>query len=157
MIEIEVDDAQVLYELQRLADSVLDSEPVLMLIGEKLVESTKARFANKTAPDGSQWERNSDTTINLEWKRRDGSIRPAKARDDPLVGEGTLGETINYKINGDELLIGSNMEYAAMMQFGGTKAEFPHLLGDIPARPFLGISNDDRDEILVVLSDYLGF
>jgi phage gpG-like protein len=27
-----------------------------------------------------------------------------------------------------------------MMNFGGTKAQFPHLWGDIPARPFMPIS-----------------
>jgi phage gpG-like protein len=46
------------------------------------------------------------------------------------------------------------MVYAAMQQFGGTKAEFPHLWGDIPERPFLGVSDDEK-EILEIISDYL--
>jgi phage gpG-like protein len=29
-----------------------------------------------------------------------------------------------------------------MQQFGGTKAQFPNLWGDIPARPFLPITAD---------------
>ncbi|MFK3602796.1 hypothetical protein [Pseudomonas sp. AP19] len=33
-------------------------------------------------------------------------------------------------------MVGSDKPYAAMMQFGGG-ADFPHLWGDIPARPFL--------------------
>jgi len=47
------------------------------------------------------------------------------------------------------------MEYAAMMQFGGTKSEFPNLWGDIPARPFLGISEDDKTDILTILERHL--
>jgi len=53
------------------------------------------------------------------------------------------------------VMIGSPMEYAAMQQFGGTKAEFPNLWGDIPARPFLGISSQDENEILTILRNYL--
>jgi phage gpG-like protein len=55
----------------------------------------------------------------------------------------------------DTLAVGSNMEYAAMQQFGGTKAEFPHLWGDIPARPFLGVSENDRAEILDIIQAHL--
>ena len=47
------------------------------------------------------------------------------------------------------------MEYAAMQQFGGIKSEFPHLWGDIPARPFLGVSESDAEEILAIVHDYL--
>jgi phage gpG-like protein len=53
------------------------------------------------------------------------------------------------------LLVGSNKEYAAMQQFGGTKAQFPHLWGDIPARPFMGVSDDDERELLALVHDHL--
>lgn len=49
------------------------------------------------------------------------------------------------------------MKYAAIQQFGGTKAQFPHLWGDIPARPFLPITPAgtlypaDREKILAAL------
>lgn len=42
-----------------------------------------------------------------------------------------------------------------MMQFGGTKAAFPHLWGDIPARPFLGLSTQDESDILDTISEAL--
>jgi phage gpG-like protein len=42
-----------------------------------------------------------------------------------------------------------------MQQFGGTKNEFPFLWGDIPARPFLGISNDDEKAILSIIEDHI--
>jgi phage gpG-like protein len=48
------------------------------------------------------------------------------------------------------------MPYAAMQNFGGTKAEFPHLWGDIPARAFFpdkarGLPDDYNKEISAVL------
>jgi len=52
---------------------------------------------------------------------------------------------IDWQLNGkDAVEIGTNLPYGAMQQFGGTKAEFPHLWGDIPERPFLGLSKDDE-------------
>ena len=34
--------------------------------------------------------------------------------------------------------------YAAMMQFGGQKSEFPQLWGDIPARPYLPMDSNNN-------------
>jgi phage gpG-like protein len=58
-------------------------------------------------------------------------------------------------IGGHTLEIYSTMEYAAMQQFGGSKTEFPNLWGDIPARPFFGIANEDEDAILKIIRDHL--
>jgi phage gpG-like protein len=75
----------------------------------------------------------------------------------PLTGEtGALSEQIHYRVTGNRLVVGSSMEYAAMHQFGGSRSDFPNLWGDIPARPFLGISGDDKKQIEVTVSEYLG-
>lgn len=54
------------------------------------------------------------------------------------------------------------MEYAATQQFGAKKGEFrstkngaPVPWGDIPARPFLGISADDEDKIIEIIQSHL--
>ncbi len=63
---------------------------------------------------------------------------------------------IEYQLRGNNALeIGSPKKYAAMQQFGGTKADFSHLWGGIPARPFLGISNQDETDILSILQQHL--
>jgi len=49
--------------------------------------------------------------------------------------------------------VGNTMEYSAMQQFGGTKADFPHLWGDIPARPFIGLSDADREMVVEQITD----
>lgn len=127
-----------------MQDAGKDLSPALRIIGEKLVESTQQRFESGTGPDGQKWEENSPVTVDR------------KGRNFPLVDEGTLMESISYAlISNDALEVGSSMEYAAMQQFGGTKSEFPWLWGDIPARPFLGISSDDESKILDILRDHL--
>ncbi|MDO9141451.1 MAG: phage virion morphogenesis protein [Methylobacter sp.] len=146
MISIDYNDTAVLNALRELAQHAGNLRPALKEIGEDLKESTKQRFGTYTGPDGVMWATNSDATYERKGDRS----------GIPLTDYGTLGNTIGYRLVGnDEVQIGSPMEYAAMMQFGGTKDEFPHLWGDIPARPFLGISDADKDGILAVLRDYL--
>ncbi len=141
-IEIRIDDADIERALKKLADAG-DMAPALKEIGEHLVESTKERFGDQTAPDGKKWAANKPSTLARKGNRP------------PLTGEtGLLADTINYQLDGDTLLVGSPMEYAAMQQFGGEKTEFPNLWGDIPARPFLGLSDADRDEIQTIIRDH---
>lgn len=141
---IEVDDRQVLEALRELYQLTGNLRPALVELGEDMVESTKRRFVTSTAPDGSDWALNSVLSTLLY-----------KEGDKPLVNHGTLSDQIFYNASADELEVGSTMEYAAMMQFGGTKSEFPHLWGDIPARPFLGLSDQDRSDILTVLARHI--
>jgi phage gpG-like protein len=178
MITIQVDDKQVLDMLAELSRRMANLQPAMKEIGEDIVASTKRRFASSTGPDGTPWAPNSATTlINLgnslvgrrnkngdltySYSKKDGTLN-SKGMDrmvnkKPLIGETkTLGSTINYQLNGTSAVhIGSPKVYAAMHQFGGTKAQFPHLWGDIPARPFLGLSAPDKANILDILGTYL--
>jgi len=142
---IEFNDRDVLTALQNLERATGNLRPALTEIGEVLKESTKQRFGSQTSPGGQHWPANSPVTIER------------KGRNQPLTGEtGILMDTINYyPVGNDTLEIGSPMGYAAMQQFGGTKGEFPHLWGDIPDRPFLGVSEDDKDEILSIINRHL--
>ena len=143
MITIKIDNENVLNALDRLSKASANPRPAKLAIGESLVESTKKRFDTSTAPDGTPWAPNSAATL----KRKRGTK--------PLIGEGTLRDEIAYAENGDDLIIFSPMKYAAMQHFGGKKSEFPNLWGNIPARPFLGISEDDEEMIIETISDYL--
>lgn len=145
MAAFELDDRLVLAALHQLQQLVGDLRPAFAEIGEDLKESTQQRFVSTTAPDGSGWALNSVLSTLLY-----------KEGDRPLTGEtGALGDTIAYQVLRDSLDVGSPLEYAAMQQFGGTKDEFPQLWGDIPVRPFLGVSDDDATGILAVLSRHI--
>lgn len=146
MIEVKVDNAAVMAAMQRLAKSAADPRSVLKAIGEDLVLSTKKRFETSTAPDGTKWAPNKPSTL----KRKKGNK--------PLIGKtGTLAQQISYAADMNSLMVGSTspLKYAAMQQLGGKKSRFPNLWGDIPARPFLGISDADEKMIVNTVDEYL--
>ncbi|OAI20409.1 hypothetical protein A1507_22890 [Methylomonas koyamae] len=178
-ISVEFDDRAIVKALQELQRATGDLTPAFNEIGERLVESTVHRFETSTAPDGTPWAPNSQVTYEAYLDRRSGDYLDGKRVGDkkgyfrkdgrvsarsagilsskkPLIDSGTLSEQIHKNlIGGHTLEISSSMEYAAMQQFGGTRAEFPQLWGDIPARPFLGISSEDEDVVLSIIKKYL--
>ena len=162
---IELTNRSGLDYLQGMLDRAKNFRPVLAEIGEDQTESTKRRFSTAKAPDGTPWAQNSATTIarygDLFARKKDGT-RSKKteakiAGKKPLTGETrALATTINYQVLGDnEVGIGSPMVYAAMQQFGGKKSDFPHLWGNIPARPFLGASEADKVNIADLVGSYM--
>lgn len=170
MIKVEVHDKEVGQALDRLFRSTQKPRPVLEQIGEILVDSTKRRFASSTGPDGQRWAPNTETTIlrylgvyKGSFGKRDGRLTKKGAErassKRPLIGEtGSLSSQISYDVDGSgTLFVGSSMIYAAAQQFGAKKRKFQGKApwGDIPARPFLGISDQDRANILDTISDYL--
>ncbi len=178
---IDLDTTQVRAAFARLVAAGQDPQPALAEIGEDVAESTKLRFVSQTAPDGSRWAPNSPVTIlrylDLKTRKKDkqgnatGERVKGYFREDGRVGaggaalvsgkrilfgiSGSLHHEIDYNLAPGSVLIGSTMEYGAMMQFGGTRAQFPHLWGDIPARPFIGLSADDERNILDILQRHI--
>lgn len=150
MFTVEIKDEVVTAALMRASVAMDNMEPLFLDIGNILLDSTRERFKTGTAPDGSKWAPKSQTTL-------DNYARKSKNFDArPLFGpNGELNRQIFSSSGADYIEIGSNRDYAAMMQFGGTKAQFPHLWGDIPARPFLGISEEDRVNIAGQIADYM--
>lgn len=154
MIEVKVNSDQIQAALQELLNKTKNLKPALEDIGEYLMVSTRKRFKDKEAPDGSSWAQNSPLTQLL------------KRRDDPLIGEsggrgGLLG-SFHYNARSNKLEFSNNKEYAAVQQFGAKQGQFglssrntPLPWGNIPARPFLGISNSNQSEILDLLKDHI--
>ena len=142
MIEMELTGDDIVQILNQLRSSGQDLTPAPKDIGEELIGSTKDRFNDEKAPDGSGWATLSDVTIDN------------KGHDNKLAGEsGQLAKQFSYEASSSELVVANLQPYAAMQHFGGKKSDFPHLWGDIPARPFMGISSSDRDEIFAILTD----
>lgn len=146
MILINLDTRDIETALKRLEWAVGDVRPALKNIGEALLKSTDQRFADQQTPEGDDWKENAPATIGI------------KGFDSPLVGAErnfTLRGENHYQLDGDTLIVGNTMKYAAMQQFGGQKSEFPHLWGDIPARPFIGLSDADRETLIEIISDHI--
>ena len=167
MITVNIDDGDAKKELQRIAQAGANMHPLYLSIGEQITNSTQERFRTSTAPDGSRWQLNGLSTymalIDKKDQRKDGSLNQRginKALNkQPLIGElgwnGGLADQIYYETDESGVSIGSSKPYAAMQQFGGTKAQFPQLWGDIPTRPFLGLSDEDNEDILAMALDHL--
>lgn len=169
-VTISSNDPDVRSALQGLMDSMGNVDPALREIGEVLVDSTKQRFKTTTAPDGTQWDRNTETTL-LNYANRFKTSRTKTGRlskkgrerianKPPGTGESKqLQKQIFYHVRSGELEVGSPLIYASTYQFGARKGEFGMGApwGDIPAREFLGLSNDDQETILVIVERHLGF
>lgn len=107
---------EVLGTLRLLAAKGEDLSPMLDELGEDEVTRVMLRFESGTAPNGVWWD---------ELTSRDGQ---------PLMDTGRLYNSIEAQVIGKHRLqVGTATDYAHFHQFG-TK--------HIPARPFLGVSDD---------------
>ena len=118
----------------------LDLAPAFYEMGEHILESTQDRMSHELSPDGTPWEPLSVNTI----EQKDLTNQSEKI----LRGYGILADTLSYQVNSNQLMFGSNVEYAATHQFGRDNA-------NIPARPLLGVSGEDEIEILDILRWHL--
>lgn len=150
-ITIDMDSSPVAKALGGLAAQMSDLRPVMQDIGEYLVVSTKERFPAGTGPSGVPWPENSPVTL----ARKKGTR--------PLIGETKrLGDEILAHVGDDNVEVGSNLVYAATQQFGAAQGQFgrtkrngPIPWGNIPARPFLGLSDRDEQSILDIVQEHL--
>lgn len=153
-ISIRVDDAAANAALAELAAKAENLQPVLDAIGASLAESTRMRFERETGPDGVKWPP---------------SIRALAQGGHTLRDEGHLYASITHRAGPTSVEVGTSIPYSAIHQFGGTiKAKSAKALrfriGDvwvtkdsvkIPARPFLGIDDDDRQMIVETVAEAL--
>ncbi|TDE40933.1 phage virion morphogenesis protein [Antarcticimicrobium sediminis] len=143
--------------LEQLATRLTDMTPVMQDLGELLTESTKQRFKDGVSPDGATWAPKSQTTIEAYEARKD------KVDLRPLFGpSGRLSSEIHYVAGAHSVELGSSLIYSAVQQLGADKGAFgsmandsPIPWGNIPARPFLGLSDDDQIAITETIQSWL--
>lgn len=160
MIEVEFNEGEQIAALfARLRAHLSDLSPVMERIGEQQVAATRARFLAGQAPDGSVWAPKSPATLAAQAARGD------RADPRPLFGPSRrLSSEVFYQVapGGASVTIGSSLIYAAVQQYGAAQGQFgttsrgaPIPWGDIPARPFLGLSDDDRAKIGRILERWI--
>jgi phage virion morphogenesis protein len=126
--------APVLRRLNAIADPRRTADG-LAAIGALIESQTKARFDDRASPEGDPWAAWSETYAET---RKKGQTL--------LVASGSLRDSIAWDLTADELRVGSNLVYAALHQAGGTDDMAPGPAA-VPARPFLGLSTDNVQEI----------
>lgn len=158
MITTEINEPEVRAVLERLAANLTNMSPVMQDVAEYMLESTKARFPKGQAPDGTAWAPKSPATLAAYGARKSNTVDTR-----PLFGPTGLLRSQVYKTSGPDFAeVGSNQIYAAVMQFGAAKGAFGTMAngssipwGTIPARPFLGISEEDRVGISAIVEEWL--
>lgn len=157
VIRLEIVNDQITPALKRVNAAFDNPLPLYQDLGEYLVKSTTDRFPTGRAPDGSVWAPKSPATLAAYGARKTNRLDRR-----PLFGpSGALSSTINYQAFPDRIEWGSPMIYAAVQQFGAAQGAFgrtkrngPIPWGNIPARPFLGISAEDEPLMLDIVAEW---
>ncbi|PJX25068.1 hypothetical protein CAP50_05820 [Psychrobacter sp. L7] len=126
--------------IRRLGDLHFDSakmQKFSRLAGAEMVYQTEERFANQHDLQRQPWIP---------------SQRAIADNGKTLRDTGRLMGSLTYVALPDGVTWGTNVVYARMMHYGGTKALFPHLWGDITARPYLGMNADDKASVLNIIN-----
>ena len=132
-------DLSELVEVQKYLENLDLSEhkkqELLANIGTVVVFQTRDRFKSKKDPDGRIWKL---------WSKQYRITR--KSGQSLLRNEGYLEQSIVYKVNGNTVEVGSDEVYAGTHQYGHK---------GIPARPYLGITQQNKKEIETEIIEYL--
>lgn len=137
----------------------VDKAGINNAIAEAIRSGTIERFETETGPDGSAWSK---------------SIRASEKGGLTLTVTGDLKSSINARGTEKGAEVGTNLVYAATHQFGdsgrviraknkpylafeyhGRTIRKKQVTVNIPARPFLGISDEDRKEIKSIVEEAL--
>ena len=155
-VKVDGDVQRLMKRLGRIAG--VDKAGINNAIAEGLRTSTIERFQAEKSPEGKKWKQ---------------SIRAREEGGKTLTKSTALRSSIRSEASAEGLAIGTNDIRAATHQFGDTriiKAKRKKALRfringrwvskkevkvTIPARPFLGVSEEDEEEIKKLLSQAL--
>ena len=143
-IEIKIDNKAVNERLLELAKRGENLRPLMKNIAGIFASSTEENFKEEGRPD--KWTELADITKE---KRRKKNKWPGQI----LQVEGQLAASVNTQYDNDSAVIGSNLPYAAIHQLGGQAGKNKKV--EIPARPYLQLTDDDFDEILDATEKFL--
>lgn len=157
LFSYEFDGAALEGRLSQAAVQMGELSPLMATLGAILEQSAKDRIQDtNTSPDGAAWPK---------------SLRATVEGGKTLLDSGLLAASIHNIPGRDRVEIGTNLIYAGVHQFGATiraktaKGLFFALPGTgdivivqsvtIPARPYLGASEVDREDIADAAADFV--
>lgn len=156
-IRLEGDTRAMLRKIRSFAD--LDKKKINIMLGQAARTSTLERFKQGKAPDGRRWNT---------------SIRAAQEGGKTLVQTAQLRNSIRVKSEESGFAVGTNVKHAATHQFGepgrtirarrakalrfqtgGRWVSKKQVRIRIPARPFLGLSEEDMQEMKAAVEAFI--
>lgn len=149
MITLQLKMADTETALARLKDGLGDLSDVMNTVGSDLAESTQQRIERSLgAPDGTAWAAKSPFTRSRDLR--------------PLIDSGDMVAGIHHRYGIDYTEVGATAQQARTLHygavvgaFGATKSGRPIPRGNIPPRPFIGLSDSDRAVIAEALQDWI--
>lgn len=159
-IQVTLDDKDVMAKLSEVAARGKNLQPALAGFGDYLILVTKDRFQTEQDPEGKPWKPLSEFTL-LQ-----------KNRWEILTESTDLKTSFRRAADDTSVRMGTDNEYAALHQFGlkktlnikshqrktktGTATVKAHTRKvDMPARPFLGFTDQDRSELIETIKEHL--
>lgn len=137
------------------AKNMANHQALMNSVGEALVSGTIDRFQKEETPEGEKWEP---------------SGRATNEGGQTLSDTGLLKKSIEYAATPDLVMVGTNKPYSLIHQKGGIitpkKGKYLKFKGSngkdafvkqvtIPARPYIGVSKADMEEVKSILHDFL--
>lgn len=157
-IRLDGDTRAMLRKIRGLSE--LDRRGINAALAEGVRESTLERFRQGKGPDGRRWR---------------ASIRVVQGGGQTLVDTAQLRNSIHTRSDASGFAVGTNVKYAATHQFGepgrtirarrkkclrfqvgGRWISKKKVRVTIPARPFLGLSEEDMQEMRATVEDFIG-
>lgn len=105
-----LDYRDALQVLLAIEETVKFPQAMLQDMGEKLLELHQQRFTEQKSPDGTPWQ-----SLSARYQKR-----KRKNADKILTRDGHLRNTLRWQVNANQLLFGTDRDYGAIHQFGGT-------------------------------------
>ena len=141
--------------LGQAAQKLGNTQALMESIGDALVSGTLKRLDAEEDPQGRKWEP---------------SGRASEEGGQTLTNRGRLRDSIDRVATSNKVMVGSNLAYARIHQEGGIitprnakKLVFTGRGGKkvavdkvtIPARPYLGVSEEDMDDVKTAMTKFL--
>lgn len=157
-IRLEGDTRAMLRKIRSFSE--IDKKGINAALAEGVRESTLERFRQSKDPGGKRWRT---------------SIRVASEGGKTLIDSSQLRNSIQVTADASGFAVGTNAKHAATHQFGdqgrtirarkaknlrfqvgGQWVSKKQVKVNIPARPFLGLSDEDMQEIKATTEEFIG-
>jgi phage virion morphogenesis protein len=137
--------------LDRFADNIAARKGALEGLGTLAESGAKARIERGgPGPAGENW---AAWSLGYAKTRKSGTKRGVKTGHSLLRDTSALLASIQFEAFSDRVETGSNLVYAAVHQGGSVKTSGRG--SGIPARPYLGFSDDEVTEAHEILSQWI--
>ncbi len=163
--------ARLKQRLKVTADKLQNMRQFWSSVGMYVQKQTiKERFNKEQSPEGQKWKPLAPATIKRKKRHKRGNMKI-------LQDTGELRKSVAYEARDDSVRVGSVLKYARIHQFGGTvevsrlgqykrdhknhrfkrkgnSYSYSHKV-NIPARPFLGVTESEKKHIVSMFGQYI--